>query len=76
MTLEEILAELHDEVGKQLLERIRSGEAKASDFGQAIKFLSDNGIDLAARKSETLDQLGSAVLGELPFTDINDVTQH
>lgn len=76
MTLEQLLQELHDEVGKQLLARIKSGEAKPADFAQAIKFLSDNGIDLPSRKGDNLDQLGAAVLGSLPFTDASDMTQH
>ena len=73
--LQQVLEQLHTEVGLQLLERIRSGNAKASDFGQAIKFLSDNGIDIESLKKGTMDELGSAVLGQLPFSNPADVTQ-
>ena len=76
MNLEKLLASLHDAVATKLLERVLSADAKPADFAQAIKFLSDNGIDLNTRKGDKLDTLASAVLDELPFTDMNDVTQH
>lgn len=72
----ELLEALHRAVGEQLLERIESGEAKASDFAQAIKFLSDNGIEAIPTDNNALGQLEGALKDKLPFTDTNDLTQH
>ena len=44
MDLKELLVQLHEEVVKQLLERIKSGNAKASDFQAAINLLKHNKI--------------------------------
>ena len=41
----EILEELHGSVALELLQRIRSGEARPADIANAIKFLKDNGIE-------------------------------
>ena len=76
MTLDELLASLHDAVASKLLERILSDDAKPADFAQAIKFLSDNGIDINSRKGDKVDILANSVLEELPFTDVNDAVQH
>jgi len=38
-----ILDDLHDSVAKDLLNRISSGEASASELSVAVKFLKDNG---------------------------------
>ena len=38
-----ILDDLHDSVAKDLLNRIKSGEASASELSVAVKFLKDNG---------------------------------
>lgn len=42
------MASLHNEVAKQLLERVKSGAASAADISNAIKFLKDNGIEADA----------------------------
>ncbi len=41
----DILETLHGAVAKELLDRIRSGEARPADMANAIKFLKDNGIE-------------------------------
>ena len=38
-----ILDQLHDSVATDLLNRIKSGEASASELSVAVKFLKDNG---------------------------------
>ena len=38
-----ILDDLHDSVATDLLNRIKSGEASASELSVAVKFLKDNG---------------------------------
>lgn len=72
----ELLEELHRVVGEKLLERIASGEAKASDFAQAIKFLNDNGIEAIPTGGNALGQLEAALKDRLPFTNVSDPTQH
>ncbi len=64
----DILEQLHGEVAKQLLKRIQSGEAKAADFGQAIAFLKNNGIDAEATEGSALGELGGKLAEVLPFT--------
>lgn len=41
----ELLNELHDALKLQLLEKIKAGEATASDLNVARQFLKDNGIN-------------------------------
>ena len=43
-----ILSDLHDAVAEELLRRVMSGEANASDLNVARAFLKDNGIDALA----------------------------
>lgn len=71
-----LLEQLHEAVGEQLLERIMSGEAKASEFAQAIKFLSDNGIEALPSENNSLGALNGALRDKLPFSDPSDLTQH
>lgn len=72
----ELLAQLHDMVGKELLKRIQSGEATASEFAQAIKFLKDNGIEAIPAGNSALAGLASAVTTNLPFTTQDDQYTH
>lgn len=65
----ELLEALHAAVGEQLLARVRSGEATASDFAQAIKFLKDNGIEAIPTGNNALGALEGALKDRLPFTD-------
>lgn len=62
--LTKILEALHVEVAQGLLERVRSGEATASDFNVARQLLKDNGIDSAPKKGSPLDNLAHS----LPFS--------
>lgn len=64
----DILEQLHGEVARQLLVRIQSGEAKAADFGQAINFLKNNGIDAEATEGSALGELSGKLAEVLPFT--------
>lgn len=72
----ELLERLHEAVGEQLLAKILSGEAKASDFAQAIKFLSDNGIEAIPTDNNALGALEGALKDRLPFTDSSDPVAH
>jgi hypothetical protein len=44
---------LHEEVTKELLLRVRSGEATASELSVAVKFLKDNGASLDVIMAES-----------------------
>lgn len=52
--MDQLLAALHEGVGRSLLERIQSGEANAADLNVARQFLKDNGIDASIKSSEPL----------------------
>lgn len=63
ISLEQTLATLHTAVATELLDRVRSGEAKPADISNAIKFLKDNNIDAMPVQGSPLDGL----LNSLPF---------
>ncbi len=48
-----ILDDLHDSVAKDLLSRIQSGEASASELSVAVKFLKDNNATLDVITAES-----------------------
>ena len=54
---------LHDALANELLRRVESGEAGASDLSVARQFLKDNGIDATPQQSEPLADLAKS----LPF---------
>lgn len=57
---------LHDAVTKELLLRVQSGEASASELSVAVKFLKDNG---ASHDIITADSPLANLLEALPFED-------
>ncbi len=61
----DILNELHEATAVELLERIRSGEAKPADLSVAVKFLKDNGIEAIPTDGSILQTL----MSELPFDE-------
>jgi hypothetical protein len=65
----EILNTLHEAVAIELLERIRSGEAKPADLSVAVKFLKDNGIEAIPTDGSLLN----ALLQELPFDEDDEI---
>ena len=68
------LTELHSAVAAELLHRVRSGEAGASDLSVAVKFLKDNGIEAQAVADTPLANLAAS----LPVYDDagDDALQH
>ena len=62
---------LHDAVTQELLLRVRSGEATASELSVAVKFLKDNGatLDVITESNPMVN-----LLNELPF-DIAEQVQ-
>ena len=66
--LNKILDELHVRLGEELLEKIKSGKARASDLNVCRQFLKDNGVESIAIDNSPLKSL----VDELPFTDPED----
>jgi len=55
--LEQIMADLHQELAAKLLIEVKSGESTASIFNVARQFLKDNGIDGVPTQGNPLDNL-------------------
>ena len=62
---DKILDDLHSELAATLLDKVRSGTAKASDLNVARQFLTDNGIAGVPVENSPLKNL----VDELPFTE-------
>jgi len=67
----DILELLHQKVAEELLDRIKSGEATASELSVAVKFLKDNNANLDVVTAES--PLGN-LLESLPF-DVHEKLQ-
>ena len=67
--LNEILEQLHIETAQELLTKVRSGTAKASDLNVARQFLKDNGVESIPVDNSPLKSL----VDELPFSDPEDI---
>jgi hypothetical protein len=57
------LNSLHAIVAKELIKRMKSGEATASELSVAIKFLKDNGVEQAALPGSPI----ASLVDSLPF---------
>ena len=57
------LDSLHGLVARELMKKIRSGEATSSDFSVAVKFLKDNGVEQVALPGTPVADLAAS----LPF---------
>lgn len=68
MDLEKTLSNLHEELAKKLLEKVRSGEVTAAELNVARQFLKDNNIDGVPKEGTPLGNLVDA----LPFTSDDD----
>ena len=71
---EELLAALHGALAKELLDRIKSGEATAQDMANAIRLLKDNGITMDidtsnsdANSDSILKDAAGETISSLPF---------
>ncbi|OUU24145.1 MAG: hypothetical protein CBB97_12400 [Candidatus Endolissoclinum sp. TMED37] len=65
---QEILSEMHLALTEDLLNRIKSGEAKASELNVARQFLKDNDITAIPTDDSAIKQL----VEELPFDEDGD----
>jgi hypothetical protein len=64
VTEKQLIDSLHEAVTQQLLLRVRSGEATASELSVAVKFLKDNGASLDVIMAESPM---ANLLNDLPF---------
>lgn len=71
MTEKQLIDTLHAAVTQELLLRVRSGEATASELSVAVKFLKDNGASLDVIMAESPM---ANMLNDLPF-DIEEKMQ-
>jgi hypothetical protein len=71
MTAKQLMDTLHDAVTKDLLLRVQSGEATASELSVAVKFLKDNGASLDV---VTAESPMANLLESLPF-DMSEAVQ-
>jgi len=63
------LKQLHEVLTQQLLDRVKSDDAKASDLNVARQFLKDNGIEALPVDNSPLKSL----VDELPFSSEEEV---
>jgi len=69
---QDILEALHGQVAESLIEKIKTGEATASDLNVARQFLKDNGVEqLPTRDNET-----GKLVQSLPFDADEDDSQN
>mgnify|MGYP001351754027 FL=1 len=66
-----LLKTLHFELCKDLLDKVRSGEAKAGDLNVARQFLKDNGIECIPVENNPMTELMNNLpdLETIPITD-------
>ena len=62
MNQEQLLDGLFDAVLKELLNRIKTGEASPSDIANAIKFLQQNGISAGVKAKPDISKLEAKLL--------------
>ena len=68
----DLLEELHSVLADDLISRIKSGEASASDLTNAIRFLKDNGIEAAPVENGKVANLAREL--KEAFEDEDNVT--
>ena len=55
--MNDLLADLHNEVALDLLRRVQSGEATSQELSVAVKFLKDNNIEAQMTENSPLANL-------------------
>ena len=66
------LSELHQELAKVLLERVKDPDAKSADLNVARQFLKDNNIYAVPVKGSPLEEL----INQLPFNEEKSVIKN
>lgn len=72
---EELLGELHLAVTKDLLAKVKSGEATAADLNAAIKLLKDNKIEADLDLNADAGELAKHVLPTFDDEDMSEFDQ-
>ena len=67
--LNKIMEELHVRLGEELLEKIKSGKARASDLNVCRQFLKDNSYEVPPTQENPLRDL----VDKLPFDEEKSV---
>lgn len=62
---EEVLAQLHGEIAKGIMQKIKDGTATASDLSVARQFLKDNGITADPDTDENIRNLSDELPDDL-----------
>ena len=67
-----ILKSLHYELAKELLDRVRCGDAKAGDLNVARQFLKDNGVECLPVEKNPMQELMENLpdLDAVPLADL------
>ena len=67
----EVLNTMHYELAKLLVDKIKTGEAKAGDLNVARQFLKDNGIECIPVENNPMTELMNNLpdLETIPITD-------
>ena len=67
----EVLHTMHYELAKLLVDKIKTGEAKAGDLNVARQFLKDNGIECIPVENNPMTELMNNLpdLETIPITD-------
>ena len=68
----EILNTMHYELAKFLVDKIKTGEAKAGDLNVARQFLKDNGIECIPVENNPMEELMNNLpdLDAVPLADL------
>lgn len=73
---EDLLEALHVAVAKDLLDKVKSGEATAQELQAAIKFLKDNHIEATVETNPDLGKLAQTALPQFEDEDLSELTTH
>lgn len=71
--MKDIGEQLHALLAKELVRRIKDGEATATDLNVARQFLKDNGIDSTV--GETTNNPLANLIENLPFDETDEAVQ-
>ena len=67
-----LLKTIHYELAKELLDKIKSGDAKAGDLNVARQFLKDNGIECIPVENNPMEEIMNNLpdLDAVPLADL------
>ena len=67
-----LLKTIHYELAKELLDKIKSGDAKAGDLNVARQFLKDNGVECIPVENNPMEEIMNNLpdLDAVPLADL------